>query len=473
MKIKDTISFIVTIVLFIFSTSSCIDKDSAMGANLIPGDFYLSLHKTEFDIPLQMKMMDSLYTFYSDNLIFGSIMDEDFGLTTVSTAFQFIPDSLSRSYGTNPEPLSILMTLNQLVYTGYLPEGEFAPQNVYVHRLIKDIDTVNTLYNNSIDEGYCDLEPLNTGGTVIFGENGTGTEYIHLSLDFARELLAATEEERTDTTYSFKAFKERYKGLYIKTDPVPYIGGRLNSFAFNQYDNYSNARIDLTYRHFDDDNPQGVDSTISYFGFHSALNEIHHSSAHLEDESPQGKIFLEGLAGIKPYIDFSVMRERIADWAQGENIDLSKLIVTKAELRLPYEMPSDYKLFSYFPDILHLNLALRTNDKNIKNHSPIPDINGLNTGDAYNLPSNNNRSQLCYSINISSYLQRVLQETYTGDYLKAWIAPDIAVLVSDYYSSGYTVSHFSVDKKDYHKVIFNGFSDERKPKMIFTYALKN
>jgi Cu2+-containing amine oxidase len=466
MEIKKIVHSILVISLSSFIFISCIGTDNSTGDGLIPDDYYMSLHRAEFDVPLQMKMSDSLQTNSSNYAAIGSINDSDFGMMQSASAFAFAPYIDSLSYGTNPIPKSLFLSIAGISYETYSDRDNYIHQSIFAHRLNNDLDSLKTIYNNSISAVDYNPTPLNIGGgNVFFGNNSNIS--INLSLDYARELLQASSDERSNR---FK-FIKRYKGLYLRADPVSntYIGGRLffipmsSSAAFSTY-----MGLSLTYWHVDSEIPNGKDSTITYVSYAlTNVNSVTHSSTPLESTSPAGPILLEGMAGIKPYIDFSEIKSSIDIWATANQIDLSKLIVAKAELQLYYDASGDYDFMNRtYPSMIFLNTREQNTNKN-KLYIPVSDIMEYQpkTGQS-TMITNLNRSKELYSINISSYVQHLIKGDLTEEEKKAWIMADN--LSTD--SNGQPVGYF-VDNLSFNKVTFFGPNDVKKPKLIITYAL--
>jgi hypothetical protein len=266
-------------------------------------------------------------------------------------------------------------------------------------------------------------------------------------------LLTATAEE----TDSNDIYVKRFKGLFMSTEPLP---GAIKGGRFNVI-NPSDAFMEIMYRHVDKENSIDKDSLLYYYisTGRPYLNIYNHSSNILESTNPQGKILLEGLAGIKPYIDFSEVKTIFATWAQANNIDISQLIIAKAELRLPYEFPENYLTMGQFPSQIFLATKELSATYNLPLYEPVKDLTIQSSGII-------NRSLFYYSLDISTYLQKVLKGTYTGDSLKTWITP-ISQQTNSYTG---TVSYF-VDNLIYSKATLNSALDVRKPQIILTYAV--
>lgn len=99
MIIKNILRSTAALALSLFLFTSCIETDKTTGASLVPGDHILKVKTIGFDVPVQMKLSDSLQTVYSGALTIGSYKDPDFGSMQASTAFQFIPAFPSHDFG--------------------------------------------------------------------------------------------------------------------------------------------------------------------------------------------------------------------------------------------------------------------------------------------------------------------------------------------------------------------------------------
>lgn len=442
--------FILCLILFPLLTQSCIDVDKTLGNDVIPGDFNLKIENMTIQVPVQMKMADSLQTIYPDYLILGAYKDDELGTVLSDAFFHFVPTITKNDYGDNPVPLSlkIFITVSQKLVLN-TSEGSI-PQNIYLYKLRKGVDST-TLYSNSISLSDIDPQPINMGSSVYYGAD---TLNMTLSQEFAQELLSSTQQERDST----KLFAERFKGFVLTTEPLP---GSLKGGRFNIIDP-SKIYLELKYRHVETDSLIDKDSLVYFYVPTNIpyMNRYSHSSSNLESSTPTGKILLEGLAGIKPFIDFEEVKRDMFLWAEEKGISPEKIVIAKAELRLPYEFPQDYTLMSQYPSQLFLSVRNANSlYNNLPFYQPVNDINIQSTGTI-------NRSKQYYSLNISSYLQRILNGKNTGNNLKAWVTPITQV------SNSYTGEvSFLVDNVVYYKARLNGNNDQRKPYLVMTYSV--
>ncbi len=82
-------------------TISCINVDKTVGDNLIPTDHELTVSTASVNIPIQMKMTDSLQSIFPDYLVTGAYYDPDFGRKIIYAAFQVIPYVTENDFGDN------------------------------------------------------------------------------------------------------------------------------------------------------------------------------------------------------------------------------------------------------------------------------------------------------------------------------------------------------------------------------------
>jgi hypothetical protein len=439
-------------MLTAFFTQSCIETDNTTGSGLLPGEHVLDVNTASIDLPVQMRQTDSLQTVHSGSLLFGTYKDPDFGPVTASCAFQYIPTERNLSYGDNPEPrsLKLYMSMSDLNY--FYEDEKSIPQNIRVHKILTELDSTFS-YNNSLSQNDISQNSIEVSGNVYFGGDSL---VIELSEDFARELLNAGEQERD----SISLFVKQLKGLYITADPQPgsIEGGRINITTPD------NIYMSLTYRHIDASEGIDKDSTISYYTSDelTSLNLFDHSSHNLETDNAGEKLFVEGLAGIKPYIDFRQVKDSILNWASSANIqDPENIVIIKAEIQLPFEYPEDYTRLNYYPSQMFLCTQnfVDTTESAAYIYEPLSDISYTESNGEIN------RSLRHYAFDISSYLSGVIKGNYKENYLRTYIAP--IYQVSDYYSSSV---YYYFQNTFYSKAVLNGTSSYRKPRLVITYT---
>ena len=444
-------SKIIVLAASLFLVASCITVDKKAGEGLVPSDQIFKIAIKEFDLPVQMKSSDSLQTMTSGALVVGANKDSDLGVTTSYGAFRMYPQKDTNGFGTNPR-INYLRMFIQVTGNIVLDEVDSRiPQNIYIHRLLTDLDSLK-MYNNSISEADYDSNPLNPGGNTYFGGD---TLNIELPADYARELLTASHEEMD----SLELFVKRFKGFVIKTDPLPgsLVGGRFNIIV------PSSITMALSYNHTDS-KIQKKDSVIFYYTTDTDLNLniINHTSSVIETENPGEKMFVEGLAGVKPFIDMTQVRGMISDWAASINTPVDKIVISKAELVFPYEYPQNYKVLSQYPPQLYL--ATKSDGEAYNSRKYYQLLNEISFTDD---KGNMNKSLLTYNLNITSYFQSLLKGELTKSYeLKAYIMP-----VSSSTNSMTGEVNYFIDNTIYYKGVLNGNTAVRKPKLKIVYAI--
>ena len=98
-------------LLTLFFLSSCIETDSTLGSALVPANQDISIHSVTLDIPVSLRMADSLQTTVSNSARVGAIRTDDFGLFHADAAFSVTPATDSIIWGKNPKVRNIYLNL--------------------------------------------------------------------------------------------------------------------------------------------------------------------------------------------------------------------------------------------------------------------------------------------------------------------------------------------------------------------------
>ena len=430
---------------------SCIDIDKTLGDHLIPIDQDLTLQSVVFDLPISSIPSDSLpansFFFPGQNyaLQFGSCLDPLFGLVEAGSVFQFAPmlpygTEHHYSYGEDPQPVSLTLYIIRSSSPTVLDKSQaFIPQNLYVHEVLSDLGYADA-YNNSLLPEHWNPIPVSLPGQLYFGSD---TATVSLSLDFARELLHANQAERDSTS----AFTKRYKGLYLKAEKAASLySGRLNQGDFA----YSFLSLKYT--------SSGADSTLYYYPYYYGYNHntIAHSNAIL-DPDPVDNIYFQGLAGPKPYIDFVALVSNIRDWAQQQQLEQKKLLITYAEIALSYNNSIDYETINQYPSTLAL--CTRNHTDSLAYYQFIEDTYYEYSGGTIN------RSKFQYNFNITHYLQSLLKKDLVTVADNTWLMQ--VETVTDAYGS----TSIFINNHSYPLAIFEGTATDAKPVIKITYAV--
>ena len=138
-----------------------------------------------------------------------------------------------------------------------------------------------------------------------------------------------------------------------------------------------------------------------------------------------------------------------------------KIVISKAEIVLPFEFPADYTTMNQYPASLFLSTKVLDTTNHLRYYQPISDIYIDGSDGAIN------RVNYEYRMNVTTYIQKLLNGTHTDPYyLKAWIFPVYSQTNS--YSSS---TSYYVETSAYYRGILNGNLAARAPKLVMTYSI--
>lgn len=457
MQFKDTLRKLILLSITAFAVFSCITVDKSLGEQYVPDDQKLKVMVAEFRLPVSLKMEDSLQGVSGSDSYstFGAIRTKEFGLATFGVAANICQPFTTFRFGKDPVIKSIYFSA--AVANKYMIDDaqEGIPQNVFIYRTTKKIDTTST-YNNSITNKDYDPVPLNVSSVTYFGGDSVK---VYLNNALGTELLSATEEELD----SIALFTDRFRGLYIQCTPPEgnLTGGRLNNMS------YSSAVITIKYN-FQPTWEEGLarkDTTVLFsYGDGFCVNISSYNSAHLQSAEPlTEEIPIEGIGGIKPYVSARALKDLLNDWAAKEKYDTKNILVAKATLTFPFEIPQDLDMTKYPPSLYP---AYRSADTlKPRFYYPFTDINA--TGNSLGTI---NRSLCEYAMDVPSTIQKLInfQETKENSLseFNFWLSP-IRVVTDNTYG---TTSYF-VDTFNYYNGKVNGPKATRYPKLTLVYTV--
>jgi len=433
----------------LLSLASCIVTDPTLGSALVPADQNITIKTATIDLPVTLRMADSLQCAVSQSATVGAIRSGDFGLFHADAAFSLTASTDSVIWGANPSVRSVYITL-VLDTTVVVDASQLhIPQNIYVHQLNVELDST-MVYNNSLKDDDYNPVPLSDGGSVFIGDE---SYLIHLKKEFGERLLKIPME----TLDSAELFMKACHGLYLRCDDPDehQIGGRLNCFDL------SSSYLVLNWEYDDEDGNRKTNTTNFSLGSYYSVNRMTAGSRQLETADISHHIYQEGLCGIKPHIDARQLRDAVTGWAAAEGIETDKLLLAKATLTFPFEYDGDRNQYDYFADNLFPCKRVRGTAR--VNYNPIDEINdtSLESGTI-------DRSLLQYKSNVSQYLQDLLsrdREEITEDD-DLWMMP-----ILSYYDSYSSTTYYYSDYYYYSQSVLNGVADERHPVIQLTYAV--
>ncbi len=445
---KRVVYGLVALLLPLFFLSACIEKDDILGSALVPTSQDLTIKTLSFDLPVDLRMADSLQSAISQSITVGSIHTETFGLFRGEAAMSVTAGTDSIDWGLNPTIRRIYLSLARDT-TLYMSESQrYIPQNLHVYYLETKLDSTHR-YNNSLSFADCDPQVLNDGAPYLGNE-----EYvIELDKEFGERFFRIPMA----TLDSSDLMMDAFHGLYMTCDDpeLALEGGRLNVFDL------SASALYLSYD-YDDGLGNRKSQTVGFeLGKYYALNVATSGSGKLVTDSPKDAIYMEGLCGIKPHISAQKIRSLIAGWAAANEIQLDRIIIAKATVDFPFEFTGDPNQYDLWPS--NLFPCRRTHKNNILTYGPIDEINDavIETGDI-------DQSHLTYKSNVSFYLQRLLAKKSTEITAEddLWIMPTVSQINSYTSETVYFSDYFF-----YRQIILNGTGAERHPMLKITYTV--
>ena len=436
-------------LLTLFSLSSCIEIDNFLGSALVPSDQEISINTATFDLPVDLRMADSLQSAISQSITLGAIRTESFGLFRSEAAMTVTAQTDSIQWGRNPSVRRIYLSLVRDTTLAIDPAQLAIPQNFQIHYLTTQLDSTHR-YGNSLSAA--DYDPENLVASRL---PYTGSESVTFELkpEFGERFFRIPME----TLDSAELMMNELHGLYFTCDDPEesLAGGRLNVFDL------SSSFLYLSYYYTDDDGKRKGATVAFELGKYHTLNVTSSSARGLVTDHPDDVIYMEGLCGIKPHIPAARLRQMVVSWAEAKGIPCDKLLVAKATVEFPFEYNGDYKQYDTWSGNLFPCLRSRT-DWQI-NFIPIAEIKNTDLENGLI-----DRSQLMYKSNVSLYLQDLIRkeqsEVTAEDDL--WMMPTVST--TDSYSGE---TYYFPDYYFYRQNYLNGTGAARHPVLRLTYSV--
>ena len=445
---------IALLVLLAASLDSCIENNRETGSGMVTDDYNLKTAVKTFNLSFSQRTADSTQSPNASHLLIGSINDETFGNVYSSGASFIVPFSDSSDMGKTRilKDAYIKLSIDSTICIENSQEG--IHQSIRIYEMLTPIDSSKRFCNSLKREDYS-AQTITEGHPIIYGK---GEIQIKLKDEYAEKLLATTNEEFED----LNLFLKRINGFYIETDSLleGQKGGRLN------YLNVGTSVIYLNYNMTDSARGiYGVDTTEKFiFGYSTAFNFFRTGASHLVKERATDLLYIESLSGIKPHICAMDLKNMFEQWIEKEGLnDNTAIILSRAEIRLPYEMPANSDDFDKFqPKLIYpFTRDSKAKSDSLKQYFPLPEVHyAANKGGV-------NRSLKYYSLDITSYCQSLIdmEVAEITPALDLWLAP-----MEGYIESSGATSYFP-DNRNFKRGFLNGPEAERKPELILTYTL--
>ena len=437
------------VLLTLFFLVSCIDTDYTLGSRMVPDNQDISLHTATLDLPVDLRMADSLQTTVTSSVTLGAIRTNQFGLFHSDAAFSVTPANDSITWGRNPSVRSITLSMTADTALIVNASQRYIPQNFYVHQLNLELDSTMT-YNNSLPADCYRPEPLAEGGCIYMGE---GLYEVTITKSIGERLFQIP----MSVLDSADLFMKQFYGFYLRCDDPEEgtEGGRLTCFDL------SSSFLYLTYDYDDDEGIRRTKTATFNLGEYYCLNRSTAGSRDLEEADTRQTLYMEGLCGIKPHIDARKVRSLVAAWAAENQIPLNNLLIAKATVSFPFEYNGDRTQFDYYSTTMFPSRRVRGETQVI--YTPLDEINNTSMEDG-----TIDRSLLQYTSNISIYLQDLIQRDVSSinadDDL--WMMPIVS-----YYNSYTSTTYYYSDYYYYTQNILNGTAADRHPVLKLTYSI--
>ncbi len=466
MQFKDTLRALTLTALSCLLVFSCITMDKTVGSDYVPDDHKLKVHQVSLPLPVTLKQTDSIQGITSTYATIGAFRTKELGVAEFGVAGNIAPTSTTLDLGKDPVivstyltlPLAAVSTQGSLTRSSIIldPSQEGITQNFNVYRLSKHIDTTY-LFSNSITEEDYNPAPLNISAATYFGGDSIK---IYLNNALGAEILKASDSDLD----SLDLFSKKFPGMYVTCNaPAGEMeGGRLNLF------DASSCRLYLKYN-FQPTWDEGLarkDTTVGFaFGYGYLLNVSKYSSDKLETNEQLEELPIEGIGGIAPYVDVKDLKSVISGWISLNNYDPSKILIAKATLVFPFELPENLDIVPYtYPSQLFPTNRKYVNDTTkVKYYYPMEDYNSTD-----NPLGVMNRSLMHYSCDMSDTMQEIVNkpESELDSTYSFWLYPLMMETDSYYGTTSYYINNYS-----YFNAKINGPKHERHPELQLVYTI--
>ena len=414
---------------------SCVKVDNSLGEGLVDKSLLFDTYTVEFPLEeITMELAGELSAFSDSHLTIGAIRDDVFGLTTREAAFTLIPALDTIDLGTNPVAVSFDIYFEADTISTPFDGQERILQNLFVTELLDTIPSVNTSTNRPLAHG---STPITAGYPVYNGGSGSlsfniSKEYAQNYVDVIKRLGPVLKDQQKEPEEGgidkFDEYVSALPGIHIRTDLPDGLGGRINLFNFsslsvvsNYYQRNNNIGLLTVNSTWDGEKK---DSTFIFYPGEMAFEDesaylslntkfyqycYNYTSHSTLPQAADDVLYVEGGGGLKPVIHASELQKktREAILAKGGNPD--NISIIKASIILPFEMPENYEDLDFFPSIL--SPTIRTTEISDTGETLVAFAGLTDASISTEDQGNIDRSNLCYSPDITYHMQELLTRT--------------------------------------------------------------
>ena len=393
---------------------SCIHMDYDLGSGFLATDQQFDTFIASFPLEdIKMAPADSLSGYSQTRITFGAIRDEQFGLTTHSSAVTLVPVYDSLDFGKNAKFRYFRMMMVNDTVSVIREEDYYAHQNINVYELSEPLDSTFDI-NTKLKHG---SKRITVGVPVYNGSEDT------LGFFFTKEFGEKYMTIKPEDTKSIAAYTQRFPGIVFETDPPAGLGGRINLFDLQLHYNSSYSYLEGNYAELGftaDYNGKTKDTTfLFYFSpdqFYDVdsliynaksdlpqfcLNVSSHESREMAGDAEE-YIYIQGGGGLKPILSATEIREKLLEEISRHG-NPKEAAINRASLSLPFEFPEDYKEMIRYPQILSPTCRIRLDNGGLSF------ANLTDSSDSNEDQGDVNRSRMEYAPDITYHTQAILK----------------------------------------------------------------
>ncbi|MBR5385232.1 MAG: hypothetical protein IK143_05130 [Bacteroidales bacterium] len=409
MKLRLFLSFVSAACVL----SGCMQVNSELGRDLIATNQRYDIYSIEIPVTdISLDVPDSLSGMSSKRITVGAIREEEFGLTTRGAAFALVPILDTLDFGKDAIFKQFHFATAADTVSLADESERYIIQKINVYELSEPIDfeTYNTNTTIAHKPGR-----ITRGVPMYAGGDSLSFDF---SEEFGRKYMQILQEDLDTMT----AYTAKFPGIYIETDAPVGNGGRINMFelsclsvyssAFYRNNNVAELKFSAVY-----DGERKDTSFLFIYGEPYFYDEVAYVDAGVripqysfnvtghESRDRVGAagsvIPVEGGGGLKPVIAAADIRSKVIAEIS-KNGAPEDVIINKATLHLPFEMPEDYKELDLFPTTLNPTCRVKTDTS----------ITFAGLTDSSNSSENQgtiDRSNLEYCPDITHHLQELIK----------------------------------------------------------------
>ncbi len=350
--------------------ASCVYVDQSLGSNFIPGNQLYDVSLVEFPLSdVKMGYCDSLSAFSDSRITIGAVRDDRFGLTTRGSAFTLVPVMDTIDVGRDPELMHFHFSAVRDTTSVPTFDQQNILQSVNVYELTHVMDTTYMYIWDDRYETFYDSSVRITEGVPVYA--GGDSLSFEFSQAYGNKMIELFKEQ-PDIQLDLDAYLEKMPGIYITVDPPVGNGGRINMFdvpiEVDDYGYVTGGYAELVLKaKYGDDTMQRDTSFLFYYGPQERTTDTDqyalnicthetHSSLFVPDEKglvdAGDEIYIEGGGGLKPVFNATEIKTLLTDELTSRGLSPTDVIINKATIVMPYEVPEDYDYFYLMPDIL-------------------------------------------------------------------------------------------------------------------------